>query len=109
MSSLYSIGDDVTFIPASYTIFNWGDQAVPGVAGPPEVNAYLNYPYQSSMNPFVLNKTQIEDMLAAGYSWYGFTNNFNMMRLYTEYANAYTRGLVPSAYWTGAAAQLGIT
>lgn len=72
MSTVYPIGEDTTFIPASYTIYNWGGSEVAGVAGPPEISAYLNYPYQSSTHPFSLDRTQVENMLASGYSWYGF-------------------------------------
>jgi len=43
---VYTVGSDATFIPRTYTIYNWGDQTnLPGVIKPLEQNAYIEVPY----------------------------------------------------------------
>ena len=107
---IYPEGDDKYFIPTSYSIYNWGEgQETPGVRGPPEVSAYLNYPYHNIMSPFSLNVTQIEHLLSESYSWYGMGNNYNMMKLYSEWANSLSQGDAPSTYWSTAAASFGLS
>ena len=36
-------------------------------------------------------------------------NNYNMMKLYTEWANSLSQGDAPSAYWSAAAASFNLT
>jgi len=43
------------------------------------------------------------------YSWYGMGNNYNMMKLYTEYATELSVGDAPSAYFSNVAALLDVT
>ena len=58
INPIYTEGADVYFIPTAYSIYDWGlGQMTPGVRGPPEINAYLKFPFQNPQQPFTLNAT----------------------------------------------------
>lgn len=47
--------------------------------------------------------------MSTDYSWYGLSNNYNMMQLYTEWATSVSKGDAFSANWMATAVQLGVT
>jgi len=42
---LYPVDGDTVFIPKSWTVYMWGNNAVPGIFAAPELSAYSEPPY----------------------------------------------------------------